>query len=398
MRLAFWRKENADKKKAKTKKPVWREWLDAAVFAIVAATIIRTFLIEAYTIPTGSMEGSLLVNDYLFVSKVSYGPRVPMTPLSVPLVHNTMPVTGGKSYSEAVKWDYSRLWGFGKVERYDIVVFNFPEGDTVMLEQPEMDYYQAVRMAGREQIHSRFTLLKRPVDKTDNYIKRCMAIPGDNLEIREGVVYINGEKAPLFTHAKTNYKVITNGPLSQDILDEHNVEVTNVSGNEYDLFIENKAVPVIQKQPSVVRFIPMVVPKGYVGQPGDWTFPQDTLHYKWNVDNMGPLVVPAKGTTVQLTPENIALYRRIIDVYEENDFEERDGQFIINGKPATSYTFKMDYYWMMGDNRHNSLDSRFWGFVPENHVVGKAWFVWLSYGEDGIRWSRLLRSVRTLEQ
>jgi len=399
MRLAFWRKEKADNKKPAIKKPVWREWLDAAVFAIVAATIIRTFLIEAYTIPTGSMEGSLLVNDYLFVSKVSYGPRIPMTPLSVPLVHNTMPVTGGKSYSESVKWGYHRWWGFGDVERYDVVVFNFPEGDTIMVEQPEMDYYQAVRIAGREQIHSRFTIDTRPVDKTDNYIKRCIGVPGDKIEIRNGIVFVNGSQAPLFPHSKTNYKVITNGtPLNQEVLDENRVEVSNVAGSEYDLFIENGAVPVIQKQPQVVRFIPALMPAGGVGSPGDWTFPQDTMHFKWNLDNFGPMVVPKKGTTVQLTPENIALYRRIIGVYEGNKFEERNGQFIVNGQPVTSYTFKMDYFWMMGDNRHNSLDSRFWGFVPENHVVGKAWFVWLSYGEDGIRWRRLFRGVRALEK
>jgi len=399
MRLAFWRKEKVETKKVIKKKPVWREWLDAAVFAIVAATIIRTFLIEAYTIPTGSMEGSLLVNDYLFVSKVSYGPRIPMTPLSVPLVHNTMPVTGGKSYSESVKWGYHRWWGFGNVERYDVVVFNFPEGDTIMVEQPEMDYYQAVRIAGREQIHSRFTIDTRPVDKTDNYIKRCIGVPGDKIEIRNGIVFVNGTQSPLFAHSKTNYKVITNGsPLNQEVLDENHVEVSNVSGNEYDLFIENEVVPVIQKQPQVTRVIPAIMPAGIVGSPGDWTFPQDTINFKWNLDNFGPMVVPQKGVTVQLTPQNIALYRRVIGVYEGNKFEERNGQFIINGQPATSYTFKMNYYWMMGDNRHNSLDSRFWGFVPEDHIVGKAWFVWLSYGEEGIRWSRLFRGVHALEQ
>ena len=176
MRLAFWRKKEEEKKERK-KKPVWREWLDAAVFAIVAATIIRTFLVEAYTIPTGSMEGSMLVNDYLFVSKVSYGPRVPMTPLSVPLVHNTMPITGGKSYSEAVKWDYKRWWGFGDVERYDIVVFNFPEGDTIIKEMPEQDYYIISRVQGRQNVLSSYTIDTRPIDKTDNYIKRCIGIP-----------------------------------------------------------------------------------------------------------------------------------------------------------------------------------------------------------------------------
>lgn len=399
MRLAFWKKKENEKKTVKKKKPVWREWLDAAVFAIVAATLIRTFLVEAYTIPTGSMEGSLLVNDYLFVSKVAYGPRIPMTPLSVPLVHNTLPVTGGKSYSEAVKWKYRRWPGFGDVKRYDIVVFNFPEGDTIMKEQPEMDYYQAVRIAGREQLHSRFTIESRPVDKTDNYIKRCMGGPGDVIEIRNGMVWVNNEQAPVFPHAKTSYYVITNGsPLSQEALDEYHVEVEAVQGNQYKLHIENQAVPAIQKQPQVVRFIPDIMPAGVVGDVAAWTFPQDTAHFKWNVDNFGPLIIPKKGITVNLSPENIALYRRLIGVYEGNRLEERNGQFIINGQPATSYTFKMNYYWMMGDNRHNSLDSRYWGFVPEDHIVGKAWFVWLSYGEDGIRWSRLFRGVKALEK
>lgn len=398
MRLAFWRK-NEEEKKEKKKKPVWREWLDAAVFAIVAATIIRTFLIEAYTIPTGSMEGSLLVNDYLFVSKVSYGPRVPMTPLSVPLVHNTMPMTGGKSYSESVRWDYRRLWGLGDVERYDIVVFNFPEGDTIIKEMPEQDYYIATRSVGRDVILNNYTIESRPVDKTDNYIKRCMAIAGDTIEIRNGAVFVNGKPSPEFPHVKLEYEVTTNGsPLSAEMLEEYDVEIVSINGNRYKLLIENEAVPVVQKQPQVTRFIPQLAPVGETGPVSAWAFPQDTAYYRWNQDNFGPVWIPKAGATVQLTPQNIALYRRIIDVYEENDFSEQNGQYFINGQRANSYTFKMDYYWMMGDNRHNSLDSRFWGFVPENHIVGKAWFVWLSYGEDGMRWSRLLRSVYSLQK
>lgn len=399
MQLAFWKKNDNKKKSSKVKKPIWREWLDAAVFAIIAATLIRTFLIEAYTIPTGSMEGSLLVNDYLFVSKISYGPRIPMTPLAVPLVHNVMPVVGGKSYTEAVKWGYHRWWGLGDVGRYDVVVFNFPEGDTILKEQPEADYYQLIKIYGREQIKSRFTIESRPVDKTDNYIKRCMGIPGDKVEVRNGIVWVNGKEATIFPHSKMSYKVITNGSLlNQDVLDENKVEVANVSGNEYDLYIENQAVPIIQKQPQVARFIPEIKPAGQVGDITEWTFPNDTANYKWNLDNFGPLEIPKKGETVQLTAKNIALYRRIIKVYEGNQFEEKDGKFIINGQPTNSYTFKMNYYWMMGDNRHNSLDSRFWGFVPEDHIVGKAWFVWLSYGDNGIRWKRLLRSIHMLEQ
>jgi len=406
MGLAFWRKkevvveEETTVKKKKKKKPVWREWLDAAVFAIIAATIIRTFLIEAYTIPTGSMEGTLLVNDYLFVSKISYGPRLPMTPLSVPLVHNAMPITGGKSYSTAVKWKYRRLPGFGHIERYDVVVFNFPEGDTILTEISESsDYYKVVREQGRQSVFSRYTVDTRPVDKEDNYIKRCVGLPGDKIEVRDGILWVNDQQAPLFPHSKLTYRVKTNGMyLNQDLLEENKVEVNAISATEYDMNMENRAVDIVRKQPQVVSITPKIISKGNPGDIQEWTFPQDTAHFKWNLDNFGPMVLPKKGVTVPLSPENIALYRRTIQVYEGNKYEERDGKIFINGAEATSYTFKMDYYWLMGDNRHNSLDSRFWGYVPEDHIVGKAWFVWLSYGEGGMRWKRLFRGVKTLEK
>lgn len=395
MRLAFWRKK--DKKKEKS---TFREWFDAAIFAIVAATIIRTFFIEAYTIPTGSMEGSLLVNDYLFVSKMAYGPRVPMTPLAVPLVHNTMPITGGKSYTDAVQWDYRRLPGFGDVERNDIVVFNFPNGDTVVAEAPDQDYYALVRQFGRETVTGLNTIITRPVDKKENYIKRCVAIAGDQLEIKNGVVYINSEKGEVFPHAQSSYKVTTNGrTIPMDFLEEHDIESPNFLGNNLYLYtLQNKDIDVMIKHPNVTKVEPFNDPEGYIpNSPGAWVFPHDTAHYKWNKDNYGPLTIPKEGATVQLTPENIAIYRRIIDIYEHNDFEERNGKFFINGKESKSYTFKMNYYWMMGDNRHNSADSRYWGFVPIDHVVGKASFVWLSH-EDGIRWNRLFRSVSALSE
>lgn len=396
MRLAFWRKN----KESKKKKSVFREWFDAAIFAIVAATIIRTFFIEAYTIPTGSMEGSLLVNDYLFVSKVAYGPRVPMTPLAVPLVHNTLPVTGGKSYSDAVQWDYRRLWGFGDVERNDIVVFNFPNGDTVVAEAPDQDYYALVREYGRQRITGLNTIITRPVDKKENYIKRCVAVPGDKLEIRNGVVYINGKKGEVFPHAQSTYKVTTNGQaIPMDVLEEYDIETPAYgSNNQYLYTLQNEDIEVVRKLPQVIMVEPFNDPAGSIPRsPGAWVFPHDTANYKWNKDNYGPLVIPKAGATVQLTPENISLYRRIIDIYEGNDFRESDSTFYINGKQASSYTFKMDYYWMMGDNRHNSADSRYWGFVPIDHVVGKASFVWLSH-EDGLRWNRLFRSVSSLSK
>mgnify|MGYP001161958328 CR=1 FL=1 len=398
MRLAFWKKSPS---KGDKKKSVMREWLDAAIFAIVAATIIRTFFIEAYTIPTGSMEGSLLVNDYLFVSKMAYGPRVPMTPLSVPLVHNTMPLTGGKSYSDAVQWKYRRWWGFGDIKRNDVVVFNFPHGDTVMKENPNEDYYAKVREMGRDAVWATYTIEARPVDKADNYIKRCVGLPGDVLELKNAQLFVNGKPSEVLPHSKLLYQVITNGkPLDMELLEENDVEVVGGNGNMYLLFVENDWANTLKKMTNVVSAQPFTKTPGDVGSVREWTFPQDTAHFKWNVDNFDALTIPKKGTTVTLTPQNIALYRRIISVYEKNTLEEHPDGFLINGKPSNTYTFQMDYYWMMGDNRHNSLDSRFWGFVPEDHVVGKASFVWLSYKESlfSPRWSRLLRSVKSLEK
>jgi len=388
-----------------SKKPVWREWLDALVFAIVAATLIRTFFFEAYTIPTGSMEGTMLVNDYLFVSKLAYGPRVPMTPLAVPLVHNTMPITGGKSYSEAVHWGYHRIPGFGHVERNDVVVFNYPGGDTVMAEEPEADYYQACRVNGRDNIIGRYTIITRPVDKEENYIKRCIGLPGDVLEIKNARVYINGAPNVLFPHSKLTYLVKTTGGAPAVDADLEPYENGyNPPPGYLAYYLENDQVDMVRKAKNVVSVdVWMLYPAGVSPRdPGEWVFPLDTANYKWNRDNFGPLTIPKAGVTVTLTPQNIAIYRRVIRNYEGNTLEEKDGKIIINGKEATSYTFKMDYYWMMGDNRHNSLDSRYWGFVPIDHVVGKAWFVWLSYGEGGLlkdmRWKRLFRGIHSLEK
>jgi len=386
--------------KNKKKKPVWREWLDAALFAIVAATIIRTFLFEAYTIPTGSMEGSLLINDYLFVSKLAYGPRVPMTPLAVPLVHNTMPITGGKSYTEAVQWKYHRWPGFGHVERNDVVVFNYPAGDTVLAEMPEGDYYSSLRNEfnnDRELLKTRYTVITRPVDKEENYIKRCVGIPGDILAVKDGVLFINNQPGNLYPHQKRSYNVQAKGfGIPEDFMEENDIDVVRNDGQTAILNLANDQVDMVKKLPQIVSVSPIIYPYGYT-ENGN-TFPNDTTNFKWSRDNYGPLTIPKAGTTVQLTPQNIALYRKLIRDYEGNTFAEKNGTFVINGQPATSYTFKMDYYWMMGDNRHNSADSRYWGFVPADHIVGKAWFVWLSYGKHGIRWKRLLHGIHSLEQ
>ena len=406
MNLKFWKKDKSKKK------PAWREWLDAGVFAIIAATIIRTFFIEAYTIPSGSMEGTLQVNDYLFVSKLAYGPRLPNTPLSVPLVHNTF--LGGKSYSEAVQWKYKRLPGFGKVQRYDVVVFNFPNNDTVVLEDPAQDYYQYVRMMGRDAVWNQFHVITRPIDKKENYIKRCVGLPSDVIEVRDGILFNNNKPAEMFAHQRTHYLVEGTTPLSLDFMEENFVTPTGYQGppNQAVYEMEHSVAEKVKQISGVTSVKPyLLFPKAYVENPNAQTYPYDTVHYKWNMDNFGPLTIPSKGATVTLTPENIALYERVIKTYEDNPtFKVVDNKYYIDNKEITTYTFKQDYYWMMGDNRHGSLDSRAWGFVPEDHIVGKASFVWFSSGSDGpggsspnvynkgkIKWNRILRSVKSLQ-
>jgi signal peptidase I len=411
MRLAFWKKKSENE--SKKKKSILREWVDAGVFAIVAATLIRTFFIEAYTIPTGSMEGTMLVNDYLFVSKLAYGPRMPMTPISFPLVHNAMPLTGGKSYSESVSWKYRRLPGFGTVKRYDVFVFNFPNNDTVMMYDPGQDYYNAVYREGRAAVWAKGEISTRPVDKKENYIKRCMGIAGDIIENRDGVVYLNGQKAQVFPHQRMDYllKVQPNFTIDEEFRSDNHLVIKGVDSRNGMMVLEMEegTLPIMQKLPGVNAIEPYIAPKGQ-GSNDSQIFPNNPSFNAWNIDNFGPILIPKKGMTIRLNPANVAVYQRVIQVYERNTFEERNGQYYVNGVAAKGYTFKMNYYWAMGDNRHGSLDSRYWGFVPEDHVVGKASFVWLSYGgnsegvaqsgygKPGIRWSRIFRGVGTLEK
>ncbi len=394
----------ADKRK-KVKKTWIREWVDAIIFAVIAATIIRTFLVEAYTIPTSSMEKSLLRGDFLFVSKISYGPKVPNTPLSFPFVHHTMPLSKDrKSFVEWIKLPYFRFPGYAKIKNNDVVVFNYPEGDTVStLFQSNLSYYRIIKEVGRETVlrnPGRYgNIIYRPVDKRENYIKRCIGIPGDSLQIINQDVFINGRKLDFPPNGQFKYIVDAPKGINKKFRDEIDISDEDYVIWERDQFHELplsvKAASELKKRPSI-----NMVEKS-VERAGNWSpdlFPFDSL-YPWNIDNYGPIYIPKKGTTINLSMQNISLYERLIDVYEDNDLKITGNQIIINGQPASSYTFKMDYYWMMGDNRHNSADSRFWGFVPEDHIVGKASFVWLSLDpekslfEGKIRWGKLFRII-----
>jgi signal peptidase I len=373
-------------------------WVDAIVWAVVAATLIHLFVFQLYKVPTSSMEKTILIGDYLYVSKISYGPQVPNTPLSMPFVYNTMPFsTTKKSYSEAIKWDYHRLKGLKPIRRNDVVVFNFPAGDTVLLENQAVTYYDVVReyqstygkTEGRRRLNEDYTVVARPVDKRENYIKRCVALPNDTIRIVDTEVFINGKPQEEIPTRQYIYFVQTTAPLTKYTFDK--LGITEYSGNApyYYMSMTDEAVEQLSQIPCVAEVV-----RYNDKQTSTNVFPNDEA-YGWTSDNFGPLWIPAKGATVALNADNLPLYRRIIEQYEGHTLAVSDtGDILIDGEPATEYTFAMNYYWMMGDNRHNSADSRFWGFVPEDHIVGKASFIALSIGENGIRWNRLFKKVK----
>ena len=394
------------------KKPAWREWTESIFFAVFAASFIRMFLIEAYVIPTPSMEGSLNVGDFLFVSKAHYGIRTPMTIAMVPLVHNRTPLLNTESYLENPSFDYHRLPALQNIKRNRPFVFNWPVGDSIYL-TPSRSYTvnQVKRNPGwlkydrqlKEKV-DKGQVITRPLDKKDHYIKRCVAIAGDSLEVRDGSVYINGEKVVEPTHRQFSYEVLLpeGAGVNRKKLDKLGIDYGDKIGSRGQLFANGRYDKLCLDSDQVAA-LESIYPNVQIKRvpqekSGNRLFPHDAANYgDWTVDDYGPIYIPRKGETVTLTPQNIALYKRIISNYEDNTLEQKGGAFYINGEVATTYTFQMDYYWAMGDNRHNSEDSRMWGYVPEDHIVGKPLFVFFSTKEgslgNGVNWDRVMMSA-----
>ncbi len=416
------------------------EWVDAILFALVAVYFINTFFFQNYQIPTSSLEKSLLVGDFLAVSKLSYGPRAPITPLSFPLAQHTMPIVGGKSYIEKPQWKYKRLKGFGKVERNDIVVFNFPTGDTVALNMQGVDYYTLSKLNSngstgvRSDRRTYGEIVYRPVDRRENYVKRCIGLPGETISLSNDSVFIDGNYLPNPRYSQHNYMIHTDGTaISSELFQELGINKADYeTQNNYgqvvtrsqDLSgVDSLSLAIFGLQPRngnngrLYFSIPLTeeMVAGLNAKPFVWNIIKEkeqagmSYYYPlnhntgWSRDTFGPIWIPKKGETITFnenTAFKVAAYERCIKNYEGNDFEYRDGKVFINGVESDSYTFRFDYYFMMGDNRHNSADSRVWGFVPEDHIVGKPMLIWLSLEKDKgwfngkIRWNRLFRSAR----
>lgn len=422
----FWKKTKDGKKPN-----AFIEWTDALVFALFAVYLINIFLFQNYKIPTSSLEKSLLVGDHLFVSKVSFGPRMPNTPVAFPLVQNTFPIINTKSYTDWPHWDYKRLTGFGDVKRDDIVVFNFPAGDTVPVGKNNPDFYnesmdvgrtlllqnksllpkepfrtdwhrnEFIKSIGRKAIYDNKStygeVVTRPIDRRDNYVKRCVATPGDVFEIRSNQIYINGQAVENPKDIQHNYRITTNGiALNDRFFERLGIAKADQSGiaPNYHLPLTKEMAEKV-KAMSFIKSIEIAeeIPNGS----GFQAFPFSS-DYNWSRDNFGPLTMPKAGETIDLNLKNLVIYDRIITAYEGNKLEVKNEQIYINGELANSYTFKMNYYFMLGDNRHKSADSRYWGFVPEDHIVGKPILVWLSLDTDksfpaNIRWNRFFKIV-----
>ena len=408
-------------------------WVDALVFALVAVYFINLFFFQNYVIPSSSLEKSLLTGDYLFVSKVSYGPRIPETPLTMPLTQHTMPLFECKSYIEWPHWDYRRVKGLGKIELNDIVVFNFPAGDTICSapqyqaydyyqmcyqigyqlypQRPNPDsltqeqlprYFETIYQAGKQAIEQNTqeygVIDTRPTDRRENYVKRCVGLPGQTLQIKDHIVYLDGKANKEPDNVQYTYHVKLKQRFDDDLMKELGItmeDLTSLNTQGY-MPLTNHAVRELKKRTDLVESITLNKDSSELD-----IYPLNgNMH--WTRDNYGPIWIPKKGESIDLTLKNLPIYERPIRTYEGNKLEVKNGKIFINDKEATKYTFKMDYYWMQGDNRHNSLDSRYWGFVPEDHIVGKPIFIWWSSDPDrrgfsGIRWNRLFRFVDNIK-
>ena len=422
-------------------------WVDAIVFALIGVYFLTQFFFQNFVIPSSSLEKTLLTGDYLLVSKLAYGPRIPQTPLTMPMTQHTLPIINCKSYLEYPHWDYRRVKGLGNVEVNDIVVFNYPAGDTVALAQQNQDYYRLAYQIGDQLLGTQTAdttslfpqtivipatasllpetsyeeqqriynnvyaagaaymrqhpeefgeITSRPTDRRENYVKRCVGLPGQTLQIKNDTVYLDGKPNPEPENVQYAYEVTFKQDLPDELKRELGITEEDLyaqrNGNTVWMPLTHKVRKQLEARKDIVASIARAVPDA------GWLYPQN-MAKNWTTANYGPLWIPKKGKTLRLTLANLPIYERPIRVYEGNNLEVRGGKIYINGKAADSYTFKMDYYWMQGDNRDNSADSRFWGFVPEDHIVGKPLFIWISLDPDyglfdgKMRWSRFFKWV-----
>ena len=422
-------------------------WVDAIVFALIGVYFLTQFFFQNFVIPSSSLEKTLLTGDYLLVSKLAYGPRIPQTPLTMPMTQHTLPIINCKSYLEYPHWDYRRVKGLGNVEVNDIVVFNYPAGDTVALAQQNQDYYRLAYQIGDQLLGTQTAdttsifpqtivipataallpetsyeeqqriynnvyaagaaymrqhpeefgeITSRPTDRRENYVKRCVGLPGQTLQIKNDTVYLDGKPNPEPENVQYAYEVTFKQDLPDELKRELGITEEDLyaqrNGNTVWMPLTRKVRKELEARKDIVASIARAVPDA------GWLYPQN-MAKDWTTANYGPLWIPKKGETLRLTLANLPIYERPIRVYEGNSLVVRGGKIYINGKAADSYTFKMDYYWMQGDNRDNSADSRFWGFVPEDHIVGKPLFIWISLDPDyglfdgKMRWSRFFKWV-----